>query len=172
MFEYDKIFSNKISRKYVNDFILLAAIFIISLLLYFIFSNYQKQGEYVNIETQYGEANISLEDEGYYAIEIKEDSDIGSFLISDSFSDFDKVNEYVLLKETDSKIYGDTFYYNIIYINNMSVEVVAANCPDLICSNTKPVHTSGRSIICLPHKLVIMVDGVKNNSEEPDAVTY
>ncbi len=45
-----------------------------------------------------------------------------------------------------------------------------ADCPDGICANHKPIHKTGESIICLPHKVVVTVISDKSNDNEIDAV--
>ncbi len=46
---------------------------------------------------------------------------------------------------------------NTIVIENGSVNVVDANCPDLVCVNTKPATQVGDMIVCLPHRLIIEI---------------
>ncbi len=46
---------------------------------------------------------------------------------------------------------------NTIIINNGSVDVVDADCPDFVCVNTKPAAQVGDMIVCLPHRLIVEI---------------
>ena len=56
-------------------------------------------------------------------------------------------------------VLGDGTHTNTLVIENGSARVVEANCPDQICVNRGAVRYDGESIVCLPHKLVITVEG-------------
>ena len=47
--------------------------------------------------------------------------------------------------------------YNTVRIEGGAVAILAANCPDGRCTRHAPIHTSGHSIVCLPHKLLVEV---------------
>ncbi|MBQ9510914.1 MAG: NusG domain II-containing protein [Clostridia bacterium] len=49
--------------------------------------------------------------------------------------------------------------YNEVIIRGGEVSVFDANCRDKICVHHRAVSHDGESIICLPHKLVIMIEG-------------
>ena len=49
--------------------------------------------------------------------------------------------------------------YNTLKLSESGVFMEASDCPDQICVHPKPVLTSGESIICLPHKLVVEIRG-------------
>lgn len=51
------------------------------------------------------------------------------------------------------------FGHNLVVIENGSVQVEEADCPDLICVKHAPVSRDHETIICLPHKLVVEVQG-------------
>lgn len=59
---------------------------------------------------------------------------------------------------------------NTLVISDGSAVMTQADCPDGICSNHKPIHKTGESIICLPHKVVVTVISDKSNDNEIDAV--
>lgn len=60
--------------------------------------------------------------------------------------------------------------YNLILINEGSVKVTDADCPDKLCVRQKSISRNGESIICLPHRLVVQI---KSGEEgELDAVAY
>ena len=53
-------------------------------------------------------------------------------------------------------------------IKDGKVYMTEADCNDKICVNTKPVFKPGESIVCLPHKVVLII---KNNDNELDSVS-
>ncbi len=57
--------------------------------------------------------------------------------------------------------------YNEIVVENGTVLVEEADCRDGICVNHAPVSLEKESIVCLPHKMVIEVEG---GEEGVDAV--
>lgn len=59
---------------------------------------------------------------------------------------------------------------NTLVIKDGKATVADANCPDGICVNHMPVHRSGESIICLPHKFVVTVVDKLSDDNEIDAV--
>lgn len=58
---------------------------------------------------------------------------------------------------------------NTLKIQEGKARVVHADCPDQLCVNQKSISRDGESIICLPNKVVITIEGGKNR--ELDAVT-
>ena len=48
---------------------------------------------------------------------------------------------------------------NLLVIKDGQAYVSEADCPDKICVAHKPVQKKGETIICLPHKLVVEVQG-------------
>lgn len=46
---------------------------------------------------------------------------------------------------------------NLVLIEKGRVYVKEADCPDKVCVNHNPISSSGETIICLPHKLVIEI---------------
>lgn len=59
--------------------------------------------------------------------------------------------------------------YNLILISGGSVKVTDADCPDKLCVKQREISRSGESIICLPHKLVIMIESPEES--DLDAIT-
>ena len=59
---------------------------------------------------------------------------------------------------------------NTLVISEGSAVMTQADCTDGICANHKPIHKTGESIICLPHKVVVTVISDKSNDNEIDAV--
>lgn len=74
--------------------------------------------------------------------------------------------EYTLNENQEISI-GDT---NVCVIEDGSVYMKSADCPDQICVKTKPIHTRAGSIICLPNKVSVEIVGNTKDNNEPDAV--
>ncbi len=58
---------------------------------------------------------------------------------------------------------------NRIVIENGTVYMAEANCPDKYCMEYKPIKNGGQTIICLPHKLVVEVIG-ERHSQQVDVI--
>ena len=50
-------------------------------------------------------------------------------------------------------------YKNTVVIKDGAVSISYANCPDGICEKHRAIKHDGRSIVCLPHNLVVTVSG-------------
>jgi len=50
-------------------------------------------------------------------------------------------------------------YKNTVTVKDGRVSVSYANCPDGICESHRSIKHKGESIVCLPHKLVVTVEG-------------
>lgn len=48
---------------------------------------------------------------------------------------------------------------NRIEIQDGTVNMIQADCPDKLCVHQKPIHYHGEKIICLPHKVVVEISG-------------
>ena len=52
---------------------------------------------------------------------------------------------------------------NTIHVSEEGVvTMILADCPDKRCVNFPPISKSGEQIICLPHKLIVEIQGGKN----------
>lgn len=60
--------------------------------------------------------------------------------------------------------------YNVIRVEKGQIGVVEADCPDQICKQMGMVSDSARPISCLPHLLVIRLEGEASGEEALDAV--
>lgn len=70
---------------------------------------------------------------------------------------------YDLAKDIDDRI--ETPYgWNRILIRDGTVEVAEADCPDRVCVREGRIQWCGQTIVCLPHRLVVSVEG----SGEPE----
>ena len=51
--------------------------------------------------------------------------------------------------------------WNLLVIDDGTADVTEASCPDKICVNAHAVRHTGESIICLPNRTVISIEGGK-----------
>lgn len=58
---------------------------------------------------------------------------------------------------------------NLLVIENGKAYVKEADCPDGLCVNMGKISKTGENIVCLPHKLVIQIEG--GEDEGLDAVS-
>lgn len=57
---------------------------------------------------------------------------------------------------------------NTVVIRGGTARVTEANCPDRVCVHTGEIRYEGQTIVCLPHKLVVKIEGGDN--QDVDAV--
>ena len=57
---------------------------------------------------------------------------------------------------------------NLLVIKDGKAYVEHASCPDGICAAHRPISYDGESIICLPNKVVILID--RQDSSQPDII--
>ena len=67
------------------------------------------------------------------------------------------------LSEDTQVLLGEDGHTNTLVIRNGTAQVMEADCPDQICVRQGAVQYEGESIVCLPHKLVITVEGSASN---------
>ena len=80
----------------------------------------------------------------------------------------EKIGEYSLLENQTFVVTDENHSYNTIVIENGQVWIDQADCPDKLCVKQGKISKGGRSIICLPHKLTILVQA--DSKQEYDAV--
>ena len=64
-----------------------------------------------------------------------------------------------LTEDQEIEIEEDGNVINILSIRNGKADMVSATCPDKLCVHQKPVSKSGETIVCLPHQVVVEVEG-------------
>lgn len=57
-----------------------------------------------------------------------------------------------------------------VVVSKSGIYVEQVDCPDQICKKTGHIIEAGESIICLPNKVIIYIEG--HNNVEVDSVTY
>ncbi len=83
------------------------------------------------------------------------------------YYDGDLIEEYPLEEDGIYHIEAVEGEYNIVEIKDGYVSVTEANCANQTCVQTGKVNTSAMPIVCLPHKLLIRIEGEES---EVDAV--
>lgn len=73
-------------------------------------------------------------------------------------ADGETVMELSLDRDT-RVVLGEEGHTNTLVIENGTARVVEAGCPDQICVNHGAIRYAGESIVCLPHRLVVTVEG-------------
>jgi len=64
--------------------------------------------------------------------------------------------------DTDTEVTVDTEYgENIIAIEDGFADCIDADCKDRLCVNQKKINRVNQTIVCLPHKLVVKIEGAE-----------
>jgi hypothetical protein len=76
----------------------------------------------------------------------------------------DGVEQYALpLSENNFVVIGDEENYNLLVISGGEAYIEEASCPDNICVKSGKVSLEGQTIVCLPYKVVISIEGGKSS---------
>ena len=86
------------------------------------------------------------------------------------YVDGEKLCEYPLSQDTTEKIELGNGSYNILTISEGYADVTEASCPDQICVHHNHIRYLGETIVCLPNKLVVEIEGGESNGI--DGSTY
>lgn len=62
-------------------------------------------------------------------------------------------------------------YYNVVEISNGSVSVTEASCKNQVCVRHGSISRTGESIVCLPNRLVVSIEGGSGEGGGYDTVT-
>ena len=85
--------------------------------------------------------------------------------------DGNEVYRLPLSEANETDISGATGGYNHMIIENGVCYVSEADCPDKLCEKQGKISKEGESIICLPHRVVITVEGGIKDANNVDAIT-
>ena len=66
---------------------------------------------------------------------------------------------YDLNEDINITIQGKNGGSNTLVIQNGQASITEADCPDKLCVNQGEIHRSGETIVCLPHRVVIEIQG-------------
>lgn len=58
---------------------------------------------------------------------------------------------------------GEPGHGNLLIIENGTARVERADCPDQVCVRQGAVRYNGESIVCLPHRLIVSIEGGVEN---------
>lgn len=75
------------------------------------------------------------------------------------YEEKEKTASYPLNEDAQIELFGADGGMNRICIQAGKVWMESANCPDGLCMKQGSIEKNGQSIICLPHRLVIMIEG-------------
>ena len=66
---------------------------------------------------------------------------------------------YDLNEDINVTIEGINGGSNTLVIADGQASITEANCPDKLCVNQGEIHRAGETIVCLPHRVVIEIQG-------------
>ena len=78
--------------------------------------------------------------------------------------------EPLSLEEAEVQTVHANGYTLEIAVENGEVWVVSSDCPTQDCVHTGPISRSGQSIVCLPARVIVTIEGAADNSDGPDIV--
>ena len=62
--------------------------------------------------------------------------------------------------------------YNEVVVMNGEVRIEEANCHDQLCVKSGAIRSSGQTIVCLPHKLVVRITGAGGEPSDVDDIAH
>ncbi len=62
--------------------------------------------------------------------------------------------------------------YNKVVIQDEKIGITEADCPDKVCLSPGLISKPGQSLICLPHKVSISIEGGSDEENEIDIMVY
>lgn len=66
-------------------------------------------------------------------------------------------HELSLSKDQELWVGDEEIGRNLIRVENGTVQVLEADCPDKVCVQTGPIRQEGEVIACLPHGLIVYI---------------
>jgi len=79
-------------------------------------------------------------------------------------------NRFLLQDEIDYVITGANGGKNRLIITNGEAYILSADCPNYNCVHSAPITRVGQSIVCLPNKVHVYIEG-ETDKEAFDAIT-
>jgi len=61
--------------------------------------------------------------------------------------------------------------YNIVLVEKGRISVTEASCPDKICIHQGRISDSTKPIVCLPNRLMILIEAASGSAPDADALT-
>ncbi len=82
------------------------------------------------------------------------------------------VKNFSLDQDTEYQITGKDGGTNLLKIHGGKAWIEEADCPDGLCKNMGKISSSGQSVVCLPHEVVVeIVDESGTNDSGADIIT-
>ena len=75
------------------------------------------------------------------------------------YQEKEKLASYPLTKDEEINLYSTDGGVNRLIIRSGQAWIESADCPDGLCVKQGRIEREGQSVICLPHKLVITIEG-------------
>lgn len=89
------------------------------------------------------------------------------------YKDNTLIESYSLKLDGEYSVIDSSVEMMRVSVKNGIVDVTYANCPDKLCQHQMPISRSNETIVCLPNKIVVIVENKKNDlAGDVDAVTY
>ena len=79
----------------------------------------------------------------------------GGAVTAEVYQDGNLIKTLPLDTDTTFEIAGK--YSNTVTVSNGSVAITASNCPGEDCVHSGAIHTSGRSVVCLPNAVEVRI---------------
>ena len=74
-------------------------------------------------------------------------------------SDGQLYGTYHLTNDQESPIQKEGEVVNILKISDRKAKMIQADCPDQLCVHQKSICRQGETIVCLPNKIVVEIEG-------------
>lgn len=74
-----------------------------------------------------------------------------------------KVASYPMNEDFEINVSTKGGHYNTLTIKDGKAAITSADCANQICVHTAPIDQTGDVIICLPHKLSVVLESGKQN---------
>lgn len=75
------------------------------------------------------------------------------------YQEKEKLASYPLVKDDEVDLFSADGGVNRLIIRSGQAWIESADCPDGLCVKQGRIDREGQSVICLPHKLVITIEG-------------
>ena len=80
----------------------------------------------------------------------------------------EEVASYPLSRDIRETIQGYDGGENVLVIEDHRAKIESADCPDQSCMHQKAISANGETIVCLPHRIVVLIRS--KTESEVDAV--
>lgn len=88
------------------------------------------------------------------------------------YVDGEEIGRYALDVDATFTVPSEDGGFNTVTVKDGEAYVADADCPDRTCVHSKSVSRTGERVICLPHRLMIVVESGDGNENEVDLELY